>query len=93
MPALWQYAGAGELGAVMAAFRASRTPEQALTDLRRMLPALPPAPRVAIVRDVMAATPHGQADRTLAAVCATLSPDQRHRLYEDLGVPEVRAAG
>lgn len=93
MPALWQYAGAEELGAVMAAFRASRTSEQALTDLRRMLPALPPAPRVAIVRDVMAAAPHGQADRTLAAVSGTLSPDQRHRLNEDLGVPEVRAAG
>ncbi|WP_185932421.1 hypothetical protein [Streptomyces sp. WAC 01325] len=93
MSALWQYAGAEELGAVMAAFRASRTPEETLTDLRGMLPALPPAPRVAIVRDVMAAAPHGQADRALAAVSGTLGPDQRHRLHEDLGVPEVRAAG
>ncbi|MFC5218449.1 hemerythrin domain-containing protein [Streptomyces coerulescens] len=93
MPALWQYAGADELGAVMSAFRASRTPEQALTDLHRMLPALPPAPRVAIVRGVLENAGPGQADRTLAAVCGTLSASQRHRLYEDLGVPEVRAAG
>ncbi|MFE6176308.1 hemerythrin domain-containing protein [Streptomyces sp. NPDC056464] len=90
MPALWQYAGDEELAAVYGAFRSSRTPEQALTDLRRMLPALPPAPRLAIVRDVVDAAT-GQPDETLAAVSSTLSPDQRHRLYDDLGVPETRA--
>ncbi|MEU1011013.1 hemerythrin domain-containing protein [Streptomyces sp. NPDC005890] len=90
MPALWQYASEDELGAVFAAFRASRTPEQARSDLRKMLPALPPAPRAAIVRGVIGAVPD-QAGSTLAAVSTTLSPDQRHRLYEDLGVPETWA--
>ncbi|MFH0522178.1 hemerythrin domain-containing protein [Streptomyces sp. M41] len=84
MPALWSHAGAEELEAVMSAFRASRTPEEALTDLRRMLPALPPAPRAAIVRDVVENAVPGRADDTLAAVSSTLGPDQRHRLYEDL---------
>ncbi|MGG7575696.1 hemerythrin domain-containing protein [Streptomyces sirii] len=90
MPALWEYAGDEELSVVLAAFRSSRTPEQALTDLRRMLPALPPAPRAAIVRGVVETTPD-QAAGTLVAVSATLSPDQRERLYDDLGVPEVWA--
>ncbi|MFG2795009.1 hemerythrin domain-containing protein [Streptomyces sp. NPDC048419] len=91
MPALWQYASDAELGAVFAAFRASRTPEEGLEDLRRMLPAVPPATRAAIVRNIVEAVP-GQADSTLAALCSTLRPDQRNRLYEDLGVPEVWAA-
>ncbi|WP_251096412.1 hemerythrin domain-containing protein [Streptomyces sp. Caat 7-52] len=90
MPALWQYASEKELSAVFTAFRASRSEEESLTDLHRMLPALPPASRAAIVRGVVEAVP-GQADSTLAVVSSTLSPDQRHRLYEDLGVPEAWA--
>ncbi|MEV6840123.1 hemerythrin domain-containing protein [Streptomyces sp. NPDC051133] len=90
MPALWQYAGDTELGAVLAAFRASRTPEEALTDLRRMLPALPPAVRAAIARGVIEAAP-GQEAGLLAAATTTLSPGQRRRLYDDLGVPEAWA--
>lgn len=89
MPALWQSAGDEELTAVLVAFRASRTPEEALTDLRRMLPALPPGPRAAIVRGIVE-TAGEQANSTLASVCATLSSDQRDRLYEDLGVSEAR---
>ncbi|MBG0850566.1 hypothetical protein I2W78_01510 [Streptomyces spinoverrucosus] len=73
MPALWQYTGEEELSAALAAFRSSRTPEETLTDLRRMLPALPPAPRAAIVRGVVENAP-GRADETLAAVSTTLSP-------------------
>ncbi|WP_078504410.1 hemerythrin domain-containing protein [Streptomyces viridochromogenes] len=88
MPALWQYAGHDELTAVFAAFRASRTPEQALQDLRKMLPALPPAPRAAIVRGVIEAA-DDHADSTLAALATVLSPGQRNRLYVDLGVPEA----
>ena len=91
MPALWQYADDTELGAVFAAFRASRTPEQALTDLRRMLPALPPAVREAIVRGVVEAAPAQEAGRLLTAATTTLSPSQRQRLYEDRGVPEAWA--
>ncbi|MEV7380373.1 hemerythrin domain-containing protein [Streptomyces lydicus] len=90
MPALWEYADEEELGAVYASFRASRTPEQALTDLHRMLPALPPPTRAAIVHDVIEAAAE-QAGSALAAVTATLSPDQRSRLYEDLAVPEAWA--
>ncbi|MFJ7077925.1 hemerythrin domain-containing protein [Streptomyces sp. NPDC098781] len=88
MPALWQYADEKELSALLAAFRASRTPEETLTDLHRMLPALPPTPRAAIVRDVLDNTP-GPAERTLASVSATLSPEQRNRLGHDLGMAEV----
>ncbi|WP_175409894.1 hemerythrin domain-containing protein [Streptomyces sp. TRM64462] len=91
MPALWQYAAEQELAAVFAAFRASRTPEQGLADLRRMLPALPPAVRAAIVRGVLEAGPQDQAGTTLAALSTTLSPDQRARLHDDLGVPEAWA--
>jgi hypothetical protein len=42
MPALWDHCTDKELGTVFGAFRASRTPEESLTDLHRMLPALPP---------------------------------------------------
>ncbi|MFI8221511.1 hemerythrin domain-containing protein [Streptomyces sp. NPDC085932] len=90
MPALWQYAGEEELRAVFTAFRSSRTPEQGLDDLRKMLPALPPASREAIVRGLVNADPD-QAGHTLTTVSTTLSPGQRIRLYEDLGVPEVWA--
>lgn len=92
MPALWQTCGDDELGAVFGAFKASRTPEESLTDLRRMLPSLPPADRAAIVRATLAAGPDDEAGGTLAALSATLSPRQRSRLYEDLGVPEAWAA-
>ncbi len=91
MPALWQYAGDAELGAVLAAFRASRSPEEALTDLRRMLPALPPAVRAVIVRGVVETAPAQEAGSLLAAATTTLSQGQRRRLYEDLGVPEAWA--
>ncbi|MGI5262146.1 hemerythrin domain-containing protein [Streptomyces angustmyceticus] len=90
MPALWDHASEEELGAVYAAFRASRSPEEALTDLRRMLPALPPPTRAEIVHDVVQAAAD-QAGSTLAAVTTTLSPDQRSRLYADLAVPEAWA--
>lgn len=43
MPALWDRCSDAELGEVFAAFKASRTPEENLTDLRGMLPSLPPA--------------------------------------------------
>ncbi|WP_328430180.1 hemerythrin domain-containing protein [Streptomyces sp. NBC_00443] len=85
MPALWQFAGEKELAAVMTAFHASRPPEEALTDLHRMLPALPPAPREAIVREVVENAPW-PADQTLATVSANLSPEQRNRLRHDLGM-------
>ncbi|MGW3273861.1 hypothetical protein ACWDFH_20665 [Streptomyces kronopolitis] len=55
-----------------------------------MLPALPPADRAAIVREVVDSAPE-QAGATLAAVSTTLGPDQRDRLYDDLGAPEVWA--
>lgn len=88
MPALWQYASEQELGAVMAAFRSSRTPEEALTDLHRMLPALPPAPRAAIVREIIEHAP-APANQTLDTVSAHLSPEQRNRLRHDLGLTPV----
>ncbi|MGW2650422.1 hypothetical protein ACWC2T_37385 [Streptomyces sp. NPDC001393] len=84
-----QYAGDNELGAVLTAFRASRTPEEALTDLRRMLPALPPAVRTAIARGIVETAAGQEAD--LLAAATTLSPSQRQRLYDDLGVPETWA--
>ncbi|GAA3141761.1 hypothetical protein GCM10017687_68210 [Streptomyces echinatus] len=90
MPALWQHAADTELGAVLTAFRASRTPEEALIDLRRMLPALPPAVRAVIARAVVEAAP-GQEAGLLAEATTTLSPSQRQRLYDDLGVPETWA--
>ncbi|MEV6563154.1 hemerythrin domain-containing protein [Streptomyces kronopolitis] len=90
MPALWQSASEEELRAVFDAFHSSRTPEEARTDLRRMLPALPPADRAAIMREVVDGAPE-QAGATLAAVATTLGPDQRDRLYDDLGAPEVWA--
>ncbi|MEU8825048.1 hypothetical protein [Streptomyces sp. NPDC048636] len=95
MPALWRHADDQELDAVFTAFHASLTPEETLDDLRKMLPAVPPAVRTAIVRDVLNAGPEEQAGSTLAAICTTLSPDQHARLYEELDVPEawaVRAA-
>ncbi|MEV5801898.1 hemerythrin domain-containing protein [Streptomyces collinus] len=90
MPALWQYAGDAELAAVFTAFRASRSPEEALGDLRRMLPALPPAVRAAIMGGAVEAAP-AQAAELLAAATTTLSPGQRRRLYEDLAVPQAPA--
>ena len=91
MPALWQYASESELAAVYSAFKASRTPEQALGDLRGMLPALPPATRTTIMRGVLGAAPAGRADGLLADIAGTLGSDQRRRLYDDLGVPELTA--
>ncbi|MGW7433702.1 hemerythrin domain-containing protein [Streptomyces sp. NPDC054861] len=90
MPALWENATDGELEAVFAAFRASRTADEALADLRAMLPALPAATRATIVRGAVEAAP-GEEHRTLAALTTTLAPDQRNRLYADLGLPELWA--
>lgn len=91
MPALWDRCSDTELGEVFTVFKASRTPEEGLTDLRRMLPSLPPAVRAAIVRATLEAAPDDDAGRTLAAVSTTLGPRQRSRLYVDLGVPEAWA--
>lgn len=93
MPALWERCGDDELAAVFAAFRASRSPEEGLTDLRRMLPSLPPATRTAIVRATLEAAPPDRAVRILDAVSATLSPSQRSRLDDDLSVPGTRLPG
>ena len=84
MPALWERCTDDELNAVFDAFRASRTAEEGLADLRRMLPFLPPATRAAIVRAILDGSPAEQADRILDAVSATLGPGQRSRLGEDL---------
>ena len=84
MPALWERCTDDELGAVFDAFRASRTHEDGVADLRRMLPFLPPGTRAAIVRAVLDGSPAEQADRILDAVSATLGPGQRTRLCEDL---------
>ncbi|MEV3987657.1 hemerythrin domain-containing protein [Streptomyces sp. NPDC049837] len=91
MPALWQTSSDAELGAVFAAFKASRTPEESLSDLRKMLPSLPPAIRAAIVRATLTTVPDDETGRTLAALTTTLDPGRRGRLYEDLGVPEAWA--
>lgn len=91
MPALWRTCGDAELGAVLTAFKASRTPEESLSDLRKMLPSLPPAVRAAIVRATLTAVPDDETGRTLAALSTTLDPGRRGRLYEDLGAPEAWA--
>lgn len=91
MPALWDRCSDAELGEVFAAFKASRTPEESLADLRGMLPSLPPAVRTAIVRATLEAAPDDDAGRTLAAVSTTLDPRRRSRLYDDLGAPEAWA--
>ena len=91
MPALWDHCTDNELGTVFGTFRASRTPEQSLTDLYGMLPALPPAVRANIVRTVLAAGSGAEAGRTLAAISTTLSTEQRTRLFEDLEAAEAWA--
>jgi hypothetical protein len=90
MPALWERCTDDEVGAVFDAFRASRTAEESLADLRRMLPFLPPGTRATIARAVLDGSPAEQADRILDAVSATLSPGQRTRLREDLAGPRAR---
>lgn len=84
MPALQERCGDEELQRVMHAFQASRTPEQRMTDLRRMLPALPPASRASIARQVLSAGPADQAGRTLDLLAAALAPADRTRLYADI---------
>ncbi|MFI1467362.1 hemerythrin domain-containing protein [Streptomyces wuyuanensis] len=91
MPALWRHCGDDELAAVFGAFRASRTPEEGLTDLQRMLPALPPADRAAVARVTVESVPGEEAGRSLDALSTTLAPAQRARLYADLGAPEAWA--
>jgi hypothetical protein len=48
-PLLWERHREDDLAAAMAAFNASRTPEQALSDLALMLPALAPSERRALL--------------------------------------------
>ncbi|MFG2759829.1 hemerythrin domain-containing protein [Streptomyces wuyuanensis] len=91
MPALWRHCADDELAAVFGAFRASRTPEEGLGDLRRMLPALPPAVRAAVARATVESVPGDEAGRSLDALSTTLTPAQRARLYADLGVAEAWA--
>ncbi|MFD5110564.1 hemerythrin domain-containing protein [Streptomyces cinereoruber] len=91
MPALWQKASDDELAGIFSAFQASRTPEQAVTDLQKMLPALPPATRLAIARSVTNAAGEEYAGEMLLKISRTLSASQRSRLYADLGVSEAWA--
>lgn len=90
MPALWERCTDDELRAVFDAFRASRTAEEGIADLRKMLPFLPPGTRAAIVRAILDGSPAEQADRILDAVSATLGPGQRTRLGEDLAGSRAR---
>lgn len=90
MPALWERCTDDELGGVFDAFRASRTAEEGMADLRRMLPFLPPGTRAAIVRTILDRSPAEQADRILGAVTATLGPGQRTRLGADLAGSRAR---
>ena len=55
MPALQEQCGGEELQRIWHAFQASRTPEQRMTDLQRMFPALPPAARAFIARQILGA--------------------------------------
>lgn len=84
MPALHEQCTDEELQRAMHAFQASRTPEQRMTDLRRMLPALPPASRASIARQVLSTGPAAQAGRTLDLLAAALTPADRTRLYADM---------
>lgn len=84
MPALQERCNDEELQRVMSAFQASRTPEQRMTDLRNMLPALPPASRASIARQVLGASPSAQVERTLHQLSAALLPADRNRLYDDV---------
>lgn len=93
MPTLWERCGDDELRAVFDAFHASRGPEDGITDLRGMLPSLPPATRTAILRVTLGATPPDEARRILDAVSTALSPSQRTRLHDDLKPPQPDSAG
>ncbi|MGP4022143.1 hemerythrin domain-containing protein [Actinomadura sp. 3N407] len=88
MPALQERCSDEELQRVFHAFQASRTPEQRMTDLQEMLPALPPSSRASIARQVLGAGPAAQAGRTLRLLAAPLAPADRTRLYDDVGAPE-----
>jgi L-rhamnose mutarotase len=60
LPTYWERFDDDELGEVMARFRASRKPSDAMTDLERMLPALTPAERAQVFEGVRAsAAPDG----------------------------------
>lgn len=89
MPALQERCSDEELQRVVRAFQVSRTPEQRMTDLQRMLPALPPASRASIARQVLGADPATEASRTLHQLTAVLAPADRTRLYNDVGTPEA----
>ncbi|PRH81036.1 hypothetical protein C6N75_00895 [Streptomyces solincola] len=92
MPALWAACEDAELAAVFGGFQATRSPGQRLTDLRGMLPALPPPVRAAVARASVEALPPAEAGGGLHALSTTLAPGQRARLYADLGAPEAWAA-
>lgn len=97
MPALWKGCGDAELATVFSAFKASRTPEEALTDLRRMLPSLPslpslpPAVRASIVRATLEAGPHDDAGRSWPPSPPPSIPAAAAGFYDDLGAPEAWA--
>lgn len=84
MPALHEHCSDEELQGVFQAFQASRTPEQRMTDLQRMFPALPPASRASIARHILDTDSAAQADRTLQQLADPLSPSARSRLYADI---------
>ncbi|TDC94557.1 hemerythrin domain-containing protein [Actinomadura sp. 7K507] len=89
MPALHERCSDKELQRVMHDFQASRTPEQQMTDLQRMLPALPPASRASIARQVLGAGPATEARHTLNQLTAALAPADRTRLYDDIDTPQA----
>jgi iron-sulfur cluster repair protein YtfE (RIC family) len=88
MPVLQERCSDEELQHVVHAFQASRAAEQRMTDLQNMLPALPPASRASIARQVLGAGPAAQAGRTLHLLTAALAPTDRTRLYHDVDTPE-----
>jgi len=79
MPALWGRCSDEELFAVLHEFRSSRTSDERLDDLRKMLPALPPTVRAAIVQAALASGVEGEAERTLTALCGALTPQHSVR--------------
>ncbi|MEU2260595.1 hypothetical protein ABZ557_09980 [Streptomyces sp. NPDC019645] len=56
-----------------------------------MLPALPPSVRASVARATVGSVPGSEAGRSRDALSGTLAPEQRARLYADLGVPEAWA--
>jgi hypothetical protein len=57
LPTYWAKFTDDELGEVMRRFNASRTPDEAISDLERMLPVLAPAERGELLTKVRASAP------------------------------------